>query len=90
MFVLFVFPSPYVFVALGGSASPAMLLGLVMFGWWMLTRITGSLSAYRSRQPIRIAIYLLLASTFASAAAAFSRVLPVEETQAPLRGIVKD
>lgn len=87
MFVLFVFPSPYVFVALGGSASPAMLLGLVMFGWWMLTRITGSLSAYRSRQPIRIAIYLLLASTFASAAAAFSRVLPVEETQAPLRGI---
>lgn len=87
MFALFVCPSPYVFAALGGSASPAMLIGLVMFGWWLLTRFTPSLSASRTKQPIRIALYLLVGSTLASAAAAFARVLPVEEMQAPLRGI---
>lgn len=87
MFVLFVCPSPYVFVALGGSASPAMLIGLVMFGWWVLTRITRSLSASHSRQPLRIAVYLFTASILASTAAAFARILPAGETQAPFRGL---
>jgi len=87
IFLLFVCPSPYVVAALGGSASPAMLIGLVMFGWWIITRVTPSVSTARTRQPIRVAAYILIASVFASAAAAFARVLPPEEAQAPLRGI---
>ncbi len=87
MFVLFVCPSPYVFAALGGSASPAMLIGLVMFGWWMLTRITTSVSSAHTRQPLRIAVFLVIGSIVASTAAAYARILPVEEIQAPMRGL---
>ena len=87
IFLLFVCPSPYVVAALGGSASPAMLIGLVMLGWWAITRITNSVSAAHTRQPTRISTYLLIGSVFASSAAAFARVLPPEEAQAPLRGI---
>lgn len=87
IFALFVFPSPYVLVALGGSASPAMLIGLLMLGWWTLTRITGSLSASRSRQPLRIALMIFVGTVLASTAAAYARILPVYEMQAPLRGL---
>lgn len=86
-FLLFVCPSPYVVVALGGSASPAMLLGLGMFVWWTFTRMTRSLSAAHTRQPIRIAVYFMIAGVVASMAAAYARVLPLEESQAPLRGL---
>lgn len=87
VFLLFVCPSPYVFVALGGSATPAMLLGLGMFIYWSLTRVTTSLSAAHTKQPIRVALYIFLGCIFASTAAAYARVLPIAETKAPLRGI---
>lgn len=87
MFLLFVCPSPYVVAALGGSASPAMLLGLFMFGWWLITRINTSLSSAHTKQPLRIAVFAFLAAIMASCAAAYARVLSVNEAQAPLRGI---
>ncbi|MFN8015316.1 MAG: O-antigen ligase family protein [Acidimicrobiia bacterium] len=87
MFLLFVCPSPYVVVALGGSASPAMLVGLAMFVWWGLSRVTSSLSAAHTKQPIRIAAYFFIATILASIAAAYARVLPAQESQATLRGL---
>jgi hypothetical protein len=88
IFALVVLPSPYVLTALGGSASPAMLLGLGMFVYWTLTRLSPSLSASHSRQPIRIAALLFLLSIVMSAAAAFARVLPMSrKAKHPIRGI---
>lgn len=87
IFVLFVSPSAYVLVPLGGSATPSMLIGLLMFFWWLASRITNGITSSHSRQPIRIASYILITCVIASMSAAYSRILEPYETQAPLRGL---
>jgi O-antigen ligase len=55
VFLLMLIPSPLVLNTLGSAGSPATMLAAVFFFWYLVTRLTPSLTLSRGHQPIRIA-----------------------------------
>ncbi|MCZ7525054.1 MAG: O-antigen ligase family protein [Acidimicrobiia bacterium] len=84
----FVIPSPQVITPLGGSATPATMIGLAAAWLWINARIVPTLGLARERQPVRIAILVWGWATLASYAAAWTRPLPGVEARAADRGLV--
>jgi len=66
---LFLIPSNLVVGPLGAAGTPAGLLGLLLFLWWILARQVPGLGTARGFQPIRLTISLFLGAVFASYAA---------------------
>jgi O-antigen ligase len=69
--LLIAIPSGLVVKALGGWATPALLLALGLLLWWVVGRIVPSLRLSREFQPVRIAIGLFGASLLASYSTGF-------------------
>lgn len=74
MLLLFFLPPRLVLAGLGASGRPAILVAAVLFLWWVLTRLDPSL-AMHGPQPIRIAVGIFLAASFASYAYGYGRGL---------------
>src|SRR3954451_5835216 len=64
--LLFVLPAPLVFAPLGAAGSPASVFAIGLFLWWLIARILPTLGAAFGRQPVRAALYGLLAAIMAS------------------------
>lgn len=74
----FVIPARYTFPPLGGAGRLDTMLGIVLLGWWMVTRAVPSLTV-RTRQPMRWIVLLLLLGVFVSAGLAYQRGLSTLE-----------
>jgi len=86
--LLILVPSVLIFEPLGGSGTPANVLGIVMLWWWLLSRFVlgGNMSPQPS--PVRTCVYLLGLAIIASyAALAFRPIIPIELSAAD-RGIL--
>jgi len=78
-------PSPLVVGPLGAAGTPANLAGVALLAWWALSKIGNGTDIDRGRQPVRIALYLLLLSFLASVTAFFLR----PSTGAELTGVAR-
>lgn len=70
----FLVPPYFVLAQLGAAGRPAMLLGIAMFVWWLLTRFHPELATH-GRQPVRTLVLALLALRLLSYAAGYDRGL---------------
>lgn len=73
--LLFAVPSRLVFPAIGSTATPAAIVGLVAFSWWAAGRILPGIGGATGRQPVRTALLT------------FCLVVATSEVPAYLRGI---
>jgi len=81
--ILIGIPSELVVKALGGNATPAMLVGLLLLLWWACAKVLSGSGIDRSVQPVRIALGLLALSIVAAyASGAFHHIqgLPQQAT----------
>jgi polysaccharide biosynthesis protein PslJ len=75
---LFVIHQRFVFEPLGAAGTPAVMLGLAAFVWWVVTRVNGS-SLGVGYNPVRIGVFILITAMLVAYAAGFARaILPVE------------
>jgi len=82
-------PARLVFVPLGGSATPATLMGLLLLWYWLVARLVPRLGLDFGRQPMRFALLIWLWTLVASVAAAYARAgISPMEMSATNRGIV--
>jgi len=84
----FVIPAPLIFKPLGGSGTPADLLGLGFLLWWGLAKLGSAQGVDRGRQPVRVALLILMLAALASMAAMFLRPFTGEESNGAYRGLV--
>jgi O-antigen ligase len=91
MVILLVAVPSYLTVgAFGAAGTPANLIGMLGFLWWVNARLVPSLDVGRGFQPIRVGLAAFAASLLATYAAAFSRAtLLGVESRAADRGILK-
>ncbi len=83
-------PAPLIFKPLGGSGTPADLLGLGFLLWWGLAKLGTDSGVDRGRQPIRIALLGLVVAALASVAALFLRAASSgQEITSAYRGLVQ-
>ena len=54
--LLFLVPANLIFEPLGALGTPANVVGLVAFGWYVATRMVPSLGIASGPQPLRIAV----------------------------------
>jgi O-antigen ligase len=76
--LLAVLPPRIVVPTLTNVGRPAMVMGLLLFSWWLVVRLNPRLTM-TGPQPLRWAVLILLASTMMSYAAGFIRGLPALE-----------
>jgi hypothetical protein len=77
---LFVIPQRYVFSPLGAAGTPAILLGVGAFIWWVVTRMNGTSPGSGGYNPTRVGLGILLFGMLMSYVAAFSRPLQTIES----------
>ena len=82
-------PSAYTVGSLGAAGSPATVIGIAAFVWWLFSRLGSSEAIDRGRQPVRIGIYIFGASILLSYGAAFSRQIPALEISGANRGLLE-
>ena len=75
VFLLVVLPPRIVVPTLTNVGRPAMVLGMVLFCWWFVVRLSPRLTM-TGPQPLRWAILVLFVSTLMSYAAGYLRGLP--------------
>ena len=86
--LLILVPSVLIFEPLGGSGTPANVLGIGMLWWWLLSRFVLGANVPAERNPVRTCVYLLGLAILASyAALAFRPIIPIEISAAD-RGIL--
>lgn len=86
--LLFVIPSRLIFAPLGGAGSPAQLLGVAALLWWAASQLSRRVASPRIRQPVRIAMLVLVFSVLASYVAATVRPIDDVEMRAADRGLL--
>src|SRR5581483_4649150 len=86
-FLLFI-PAQLIFSPLGGSGTPANVLGIVMLWWWLHTRTVPGLGVSKGRSPVRWAIYGFGAAMMASYAAMGFRPIYPDEISGADRGVM--
>ncbi len=75
---LLLLPGRLVFPPLGAEGRPATIIGIALFAWWCLMKLVPRL-APRGRQPLRIALWIFLATLMLSWLAGLDRgPLPIE------------
>jgi O-antigen ligase len=85
--LLFAIPSRLVISPLGGSGSPAQLLGAAALLWWAATRLArGTRST--TRQPVRWAMSIFVVAVLLSYVAATIRPIDTVELRAADRGLL--
>ena len=77
--LLMLIPSRLVIVGLGGLATPAMVVGLALGGWWLGARTVPSLGLSGGPQPIRVAVLLFAGWAVLAWGLAFRRPLATLE-----------
>ena len=88
--LLLAIPSGVVITALGGLGRPSLIWGLILLGWWTVTRL--QIQAFDSRpisQPIRFAFVAFLVLILLSYAAAMLRGQPDDQMSPALTAIVR-
>jgi polysaccharide biosynthesis protein PslJ len=86
--LLFLVPSVYVIRGTGAIGSPAIVIGILMFGLWVLARIVPGSGLDLRAQPIRVVILLFAASVLVTYATANQAPLPADEVNGADRGIL--
>ena len=86
--VAFVIPSPLIVKPLGGAGTPADLVALGFLLWWGLAKLGSAQGVDRGRQPVRIAVLLLVLAVLGSVAALFLRPFTTEEGSGAYRGLI--
>jgi polysaccharide biosynthesis protein PslJ len=86
--ILMLIPSQYAIGSLGAAGTPAGVLAVVFFLWYCFAWLSPRSTVVRERQPLRLAMGLLLFSVLASYAAAMTRPLNVLELNAADRGLI--
>jgi polysaccharide biosynthesis protein PslJ len=82
-------PSNLIFAPLGAAGTPATLVGIGCFFWWLATKMSPRTQIARAFQPIYIALGLLTASLVASYAAAMLRMdIPYAEISSADRSML--
>lgn len=69
-------PSRFVLGPFGANGWPPILLSVFFLVWWAAGRLTPSLGAARGINPVRYAVFGMLASLLLSYGSAFTNVLP--------------
>jgi polysaccharide biosynthesis protein PslJ len=83
-------PSGITIVGLGSLGRPSLLWGLVLFGWWLVSRLqVRHVDVTPIRQPVRIAYLALLVVAFVSFAAAMLRGQPSDQVSPAIIAIVR-
>ena len=77
--VLFALPSRLTFAPLGGAGAPALVLGLGCFGWWAYHQAQRVEPRSVGPQPVRIALFVVIACFLVSYVVAMSRAIEAEE-----------
>src|SRR5689334_748704 len=89
LFCLFVIPQVYVFPGpLGGLGAPAAIFALGAFAWWFLATLYPGSGLHRGPQPIRIAMFVFIASITASLAIANRGEFPADQVRLGDRGLL--
>ncbi|MGA3217167.1 MAG: O-antigen ligase family protein [Acidimicrobiales bacterium] len=74
---------------LGAAGSPTTIVGMAALAWWLVSRLVPGQPVATGHQPIRIGVYIFLASIVLSFASAFSREIPGVEISGANRGILE-
>ena len=88
--LLLAIPSGVVITALGGLGRPSLMWGLILLGWWTVTRL--QIQAFDARpisQPVRFAFVAFLVLILVSYAAAMLRAQPDDQMSPALTAIVR-
>jgi O-antigen ligase len=86
--LLFAIPANLIFKPLGASGTPANVVGIVGFIWWMHAKMVGRLTIARGRQPVRIALLLFGCAILASVVALYLRPFDPKEASGDNRGLL--
>lgn len=79
---LFLLPQRYIFEPLGAAGTPAIMIGVVAFLWWLVSRANGTTLGV-GYNPVRIAMFILLAAVLIAYVAAFVRpIVAIESSNA--------
>lgn len=84
----YVLPARLVLGGLGAAGRPALLLGAALLAWWGLARLVPGLFV-PGRQPLRVAVLVLVLSLMSSALLGFARPMPVEEFSGAVRSLLR-
>lgn len=84
--VLMVIPSSLIFTPLGAAGTPATLVGVVLFIWYLLTWLNPAARLARGRQPIRFAGLMFLCTVLLTYLSASRHAMPTSELNGLDRG----
>lgn len=82
-------PSRLVFSGVGSAGNPSTIIALGAALWWVWDLLQRPRSESLGRQPVRLAVFALLASTLASYAAGMLRAIPAAEVSTADVGILR-
>jgi polysaccharide biosynthesis protein PslJ len=88
LFLLMFIPSTLIFSPLGGAGTPAIVLSLLIFLWYIASWCVGSLHPSGGGRPIRIAMYAFTMAVLFSFIAAMTRDITQVEVLAADRGLI--
>jgi hypothetical protein len=86
--LLFLIPAKLTFAPLGGAGAPAQLFGLGMLGLWALLKLLNPGFAGSVRQPIRVALLVMVLAFLVADLAAMSRPMPSNEARSADQGLL--
>jgi O-antigen ligase len=86
--LLFGIPSSLVIGPLGGSGTPANMMGLAFLLWWVLAKLGSGLGVARGHQPVRIALLAFVTPMLASLVTFYFHPFTGLEASGVYRGIV--
>lgn len=75
---MFVVPQRFVFEPLGAAGTPALMIGVAAFVWWLVTRMTGNPQA-PGYNPVRIATAILISSVLVAYVSGWAKPMPAIE-----------
>jgi O-antigen ligase len=86
--VLIAVPSRLIVAPLGGAGTPAEIVGVLLFVWWLITIAFRSRTGGSTRRPARIAGFVFAAAVLASYIAATIRPIASNELRAADLGLL--
>lgn len=86
LILVMLIPSKLIFEPLGAAGTPATLLGVVLFIWYLLTWLNPSARLARGRQPIRFAALMFLCTILVTYLSASRHLMPTDELNGLDRG----
>lgn len=84
--LLMVIPSSYIFEPLGAAGTPATLIGVVLFIWYLLTWLNPAARLARGRQPVRFAALMFFCTVLVTYLSASRHAMSTAEVNGLDRG----